>query len=62
MPLACTWFGSLTIQDEEELPYSFFINGVEILDSVGTSIDEQKLSAEEVMNIVYQPQVSGNAD
>ena len=44
-------------QESEELPYSFFINGVEILESVSASVTEQKLSAEEILNILYQPQV-----
>jgi ribosome assembly protein 4 len=47
----------LKAQEEEELPYSFFLNDTEIAESVGQSIDDQNLSVEEIIKIVYQPQV-----
>lgn len=46
----------LLSNDSEELPYSFFINGVEITESVHHSMEAQSLSSEEILNITYQPQ------
>eukprot|EP01119_Soliformovum_irregulare_P025564 TRINITY_DN9508_c0_g1_i1.p1 TRINITY_DN9508_c0_g1~~TRINITY_DN9508_c0_g1_i1.p1 ORF type:complete len:470 (-),score=104.45 TRINITY_DN9508_c0_g1_i1:78-1487(-) len=44
------------LQNEEPLPYSFFLNDEEITSDLATMIAEQKISTEEGMNIVYQPQ------
>jgi hypothetical protein len=41
---------------EEKTPYSFFINETEILADVKKTLEELKVSQEEVLNIVYQPQ------
>lgn len=38
------------------MPYAFFINNEEIIDTIEKHVEKQKLSTEHVLNIVYQPQ------
>lgn len=42
---------------EERLPYSFYVNDEEIADSLQHSLQSSS-STEDVLRIVYQPQVS----
>jgi len=42
--------------NEDELPYSFFVNGTEIMQSLQATVTHEKMSMEQVINVVYQPQ------
>lgn len=44
------------LENEERLPYSFFINDVEVTKDLQTTISENSFSCEETLHIVYQPQ------
>ncbi|KAL3857901.1 hypothetical protein ACJMK2_012526 [Sinanodonta woodiana] len=45
------------LQNEETVPYSFFVNDTEILDTLEKSLDEKALeNSEQVLEILYQPQ------
>ncbi|BFZ18984.1 hypothetical protein BsWGS_22022 [Bradybaena similaris] len=45
------------IKNEEKVPYAFFVNGVEIRDTLLKSVGEDELAKTEVaLEIVYQPQ------
>lgn len=41
---------------EEDLPFLFFVKGVEITNSLKDSVDIQNLNSEEVVDIIYQEQ------
>lgn len=43
-------------EDDEKLPYSFFVNEQEVTSSLDDVVKEQKLAAEAVVQIVYQAQ------
>ena len=45
----------MTLKDEK-LPYSFFVNNVEILSDLRTTLEELKISTEDILHITYQPQ------
>ena len=48
---------SLLLFQEETTPYSFFVNDVEITESLDRSLDAETLEgSERVLEIVYQPQ------
>lgn len=40
----------------EAIPFTFFINGTEILNDLKTSIESLVLDHEKVLEVVYQPQ------
>jgi len=44
------------IQNEEEVPYTFFIKGAEITDTLSLIIEKENIETEKVIEIVYQPQ------
>jgi ribosome assembly protein 4 len=44
-------------QEDEPVPYTFFINEEEVVASLVSIVDRQRLQPEEVLHIVYQPQV-----
>lgn len=45
-----------TLENEDPLPYSFFLNEVEIAEKLIANMKSDKVSSEEVLTIVYQPQ------
>ncbi|XP_076663774.1 notchless protein homolog 1 [Andrena cerasifolii] len=44
------------LQHEEPIPFAFYVNDVEVIDSLEKSIGENFSSSEDVLEIVYQPQ------
>ncbi|KAM1431279.1 hypothetical protein ACFX2I_047249 [Malus domestica] len=44
------------LKNEERLPYAFYIQDQELLESLGKYAEKKKISVEKVLNIVYQPQ------
>jgi len=44
------------VQNEEDVPYTFFVNGVELQDSLDTVLAKENVETENVVEIVYQPQ------
>lgn len=44
------------LKNEEELPYSFFVNQQEMLKGIEEVLDKQEVNDEEVLKIEYQPQ------
>jgi len=44
------------LKNEEQLPYAFFINDVEVVGDLKTHIENNKVSSETAIPIVYQPQ------
>lgn len=44
------------LNNDEKLPYSFFFNDEEILETLQGTLNKQKASTEQVVKIVYQPQ------
>lgn len=47
----------LLSQDEDgQLPYTFFVQDSEVTGSVGDAVDQNNLSTEQVVEIVYRPQ------
>lgn len=44
------------LSNEDEVPYTFFVQEKEITKSLGLLLDEQKIETEQVVEIVYQPQ------
>ncbi|XP_071849132.1 notchless protein homolog 1-like [Apostichopus japonicus] len=44
------------LQNDDSIPYSFFVNETEITDTLGKIIAEEKHETEKVLPIVYQPQ------
>lgn len=44
------------LQNEEKLPYSFYIEELELAGELGTHLAKQKVSVEAVLRVVYQPQ------
>jgi ribosome assembly protein 4 len=44
------------LSNEEPFPFSFLLNEEEITDNIQAVVNEQKLSSESVLSIVYQPQ------
>ena len=49
---------SATDEDDERatLPYAFYVDGEEVTGDLATTIAERKISVEQVLKIVYQPQ------
>lgn len=43
-------------QEDDALPYTFFVQDTEVTSSVGAAVDENNLSTEQVVEIVYRPQ------
>jgi len=52
LQLICNSF----LQNEEPLPYSFFINEIELLGSIDGFLQKEEVETEKVLEIVYQPQ------
>ncbi|KAF4351006.1 hypothetical protein G4B88_015990 [Cannabis sativa] len=44
------------LNNEEKLPYAFYISDQELLVPLGTYLEKHKVSVEKVLSIVYQPQ------
>ena len=44
------------LQHEEPIPFAFYVNDVEVVDSLERNIGENFSSSEDVLEIVYQPQ------
>lgn len=44
------------LQHEEPIPFAFYVNDVEVIDSLEKNIGENFSSSEDVLEIVYQPQ------
>ncbi|GMY22460.1 notchless protein homolog [Fagus crenata] len=44
------------LNNEEKLPYAFYISDKELLVALGTYLEKNKVSVEKVLSIVYQPQ------
>ncbi|GMN32181.1 hypothetical protein TIFTF001_003556 [Ficus carica] len=44
------------LQNEEKLPYAFYITDQELVVQLGTYLEKNKVSVEKVLTIVYQPQ------
>lgn len=44
------------LQNEEKLPYAFYINDKELVGSLGAHLKQNRVSVEQVLHIVYQPQ------
>jgi len=44
------------LQNDEKLPYSFFIKDVEVAEELGAHLLRNKVSVETELQIVYQPQ------
>ena len=42
--------------DAEKTPYAFFVDEVEVMDSLRSSVQQQELSTESTLQVVYQPQ------
>lgn len=45
------------LENPERLPYSFYIQDLELGTDLGTHLAQTKQSVEQCLNIVYQPQV-----
>jgi len=43
-------------EDGEEVPYTFFVKGVEVISSLDTLLEKENVDTENVVEIVYQPQ------
>jgi len=52
LQLICNSF----LQNEEPMPYSFFINEIELLGSIDGFLQKEEVETEKVLEIVYQPQ------
>ncbi|XP_050069760.1 protein Notchless [Anopheles maculipalpis] len=44
------------LKNEKPTPYLFFVNDEEIKQSIDQTVDQKRLNAEDVLDIVYQPQ------
>ena len=44
--------------NERSEPYSFYVNDQEVVQNLGKMVEEQRLSTEMVLSIVYQPQAT----
>jgi len=44
------------LQNEDDLPYSFYLNDLEVVTLVGNHIEKEKVSTESVIPIIYEPQ------
>lgn len=44
------------LQNEEPIPFAFYVNDVEIIDSLEKNISESVNVSEDVLEIIYQPQ------
>uniref|UniRef100_A0A182SXX5 NLE domain-containing protein n=1 Tax=Anopheles maculatus TaxID=74869 RepID=A0A182SXX5_9DIPT len=44
------------LKNEQSTPYLFFVNDEEIKQSIDQTVDQKRLNAEDVLDIVYQPQ------
>eukprot|EP01112_Ceratiomyxa_fruticulosa_P011665 TRINITY_DN3187_c0_g1_i1.p1 TRINITY_DN3187_c0_g1~~TRINITY_DN3187_c0_g1_i1.p1 ORF type:complete len:479 (+),score=89.51 TRINITY_DN3187_c0_g1_i1:121-1557(+) len=44
------------LQNDEQLPYSFFVNDFEIITNLKKILEDNKISTENTLNIIYQPQ------
>ena len=42
--------------EAEKTPYAFFVDEVEVMDSLRSSVQQQELSTESTLQVVYQPQ------
>jgi hypothetical protein len=49
-------------KEEDPVPYTFFVNEEEVVASLVSIVEKQKLQPEEVLQIVYQPQVRVSLD
>eukprot|EP00794_Sanderia_malayensis_P014103 gene14103-15576_t len=47
---------NVTLQNEEAVPYSFFVNDKEITEDLNTLLETEKVETEKLLEIVYQPQ------
>ncbi|KFK24296.1 hypothetical protein AALP_AAs69120U000100 [Arabis alpina] len=54
--LQLTELANRFLNNEEKLPYSFYVSGEELLVSVGTYIEKRKVSMEKILMIVYRQQ------
>lgn len=43
------------LQHEESIPFAFYVNDIEVTDSLENNIDEHFCTSEDVIEIVYQP-------
>jgi ribosome assembly protein 4 len=55
-PLQLTQLVNRFLDNEEMLPYSFYVSDEELLVPVGTYLEKNKVSVEKVLTIVYQQQ------
>ncbi|CAA7026815.1 unnamed protein product [Microthlaspi erraticum] len=55
-PSQLTHFVNTLLNNEEKLPYSFYVSEEELLVSVGTYMERNTVSVEEVLKIVYRQQ------
>eukprot|EP00111_Clytia_hemisphaerica_P011712 TCONS_00034406-protein len=44
------------LSNEDEVPFTFYVQDKEITSTLGTILDEEKVETEQVVQIVYQPQ------
>jgi len=44
------------IQTEDDVPYTFFVNGVEVVSCLDAILEKENIETENVVEIVYQPQ------